>query len=243
MKYLSSFLVLSLALCIGHGQSLGRYVVGSGSQCVTQGFVDYDFHLGEAMIGTDQSTLPALTMGFAQPLDPTLLEVRTIKVRLETAPNGEILMNWDVSVALENGAFSIVEEGENGNSVLSMLPADPFQTSYQLTLPNRQEQRVRKFHVRWKNTQGQQLKSNTVEYFAPSRREKVVIDAGQKALFLRELDPQREYDLFIYDMRGKICLQRRITQESVSLAQLSSGIYLLQLRSGRGKLEQKILLP
>jgi hypothetical protein len=55
------------------GQSIERQVFGAGGGTGSTGTIDYSFTWGEPVSGTDQSNLPALTMGFHQPLPQSLL--------------------------------------------------------------------------------------------------------------------------------------------------------------------------
>ena len=55
-------------------QSLERKVFSSVGGKTTSAPYYFSFTIGEPVIGTDQNTLPILTKGFEQPIDPTILE-------------------------------------------------------------------------------------------------------------------------------------------------------------------------
>ncbi|MEL6256528.1 MAG: hypothetical protein AAFR87_31285, partial [Bacteroidota bacterium] len=73
-KGLWAFVLLFIQLLTLEAQSFDRKVFSSVGGNTTSAPYYFSFTIGEPIIGTDQNTLPILTKGFEQPIDPTILE-------------------------------------------------------------------------------------------------------------------------------------------------------------------------
>ncbi len=114
MKSVNAFLLLCLCTFLTvHSQSIERSVILSMSSCETVGGNSYIFNVGEAIIGTDALTIPNLTMGFLQPIDPTKLNVREIMLE-GTWEREAVALNWTSSQVAQGDIFWVHQVLSNG---------------------------------------------------------------------------------------------------------------------------------
>lgn len=73
--YLIAVLLASVSLGSLQAQILERKVFASQGGTITTGPYYFSFTIGEPIIGTDDITLPILTKGFEQPIDPSILSL------------------------------------------------------------------------------------------------------------------------------------------------------------------------
>ncbi|MCI4671378.1 MAG: T9SS type A sorting domain-containing protein [Bacteroidia bacterium] len=106
------FLILLNTLHILNAQSIDRMVIGSMGDASTSGGQDYSTFVGEAVVGSDFTTIPILTIGMEQPLTPVLLEADFINVSANRGQNG-INVEWEFPVHPNTDRF-LVEKSTNG---------------------------------------------------------------------------------------------------------------------------------
>jgi len=70
---LSSLFIIGFSIGLLSAQVLERKVFASQGGTTTNGPYYFSFTIGEPIIGTDDATLPILTKGFEQPIDPSIL--------------------------------------------------------------------------------------------------------------------------------------------------------------------------
>ncbi|MEO0582949.1 MAG: T9SS type A sorting domain-containing protein [Bacteroidota bacterium] len=114
MKSVNAFLLICLCTFLTvHSQSIERSVILSMSSCETVGGNSYIFNVGEAIIGTDALTIPNLTMGFLQPIDPTKLNVREI-ILDGVWEHETVALNWTSSQVAHGDIFWVHQVLPNG---------------------------------------------------------------------------------------------------------------------------------
>ena len=252
MKSVNSFLLLCLfAFSTAYSQSIERSVILSTSSCETVGGNSYVFNVGEAVIGTDASTIPNLTMGFLQPIDPTKLNVR--EIILDGAWEREILtLNWTTSQVAHGDIFLVHQVLSNGERrLLDQVQGQRQIEKYALQTASHNlvdfDRDAAHFQVIWVSVEGKFTFSNvlTLSPQDPGFSVQVYpVPAFDRLFVAPSPSLPIPMEIRILDMTGKQVLTFIPDEKQgiyeVAIDRLSAGTYFLEIRLPTRRWTQKI---
>jgi hypothetical protein len=243
-----AILFLGLILCqlLGLAQSLERQAYLSGGDCVLVGTITYTYSFGEAVVGTDQSNLPALTMGFQQP-QPIIVLMAGV-IALEAKPAGtDVWLSWTTESEEMGGEMEIIRQRDNGElEVIGQLAAQARRgrNAYQWQDPGVGEwQPTATYLVKWTQVSGAILLSQLVEVRFPAFEENFQLfpNPTYGDFFLRlPLEVGEKVQLSWFNLLGQQVADQAFSYHpdrqgmAISTNDLPVGTYWLWVRSRLG---------
>ena len=125
MKRLGIILIL-LFICAEWGQAqvvLGRKVFSNGGTSVTVGGFNYNYTIGEAIVGTKNGSIPQYTLGFQQPIPISILPVSLLDFEAKQVDHDAIL-SWTTVWEVNSDRFEIERSFDRADfTFVGSLPA------------------------------------------------------------------------------------------------------------------------
>lgn len=220
-------------------QSLDRMAVGSSGDIGNTGGQFYSIFIGEAVSGSDFSTLPVLTMGIQQPITPVLLEAHFGPVQATWKEQGAAI-SWDFASHPHSLQFQVLRsmDGTNFQPIGNILPQD-FSSEYLYIDPTAHslETELLCYQIRWISLGGQQLQSEVVSLNSSNQTWEVrlfPVPFGDE-LYVEQNRVDTPSNLKLYDAMGRMVLSENFEQQAViSTGHLARGSYKGVVQGSKG---------
>ncbi|MEM7658674.1 MAG: hypothetical protein AAF399_21300 [Bacteroidota bacterium] len=236
---------------IGIAQSLERQAYLSGGDCATVGSIEYVFSFGEAVIGTDQTNLPSLTMGFQQPMPVTVLHEQQIQLQAKKVAS-DAQLSWVLEWNLEGSC-----------QIFRMLPGRSWESMGEIAVEQqvvfewvdvgigRGEEAV-SYQIRWAGMGGQQAYSEVMSLHFPRDQSATLSffpnPARGRIQFHLPLQNGDPFTLYWYNAIGQLVGEEKKeylnlgSGMGISTDQLARGSYVLVALYPGGRKQGRILL-
>ena len=246
-QIIPAIVIGSIALllpCLLNAQSLERKIYSSGGDQALIGLNAYAYTFGEPIIGTDQSNLPSLTMGFHQPMPQSLLAVHELHARVRWESDASLL-NWETDAFVE-GSYFLLERSVDGNAFLSIEEIHAQAISANVyTFRDQQAARLSArtlyYRISWVGNHGALIGSELLEVRVPVQGSSYVELFPNPAsisanLRIVQASPSPT-NLLMLNSLGAIVWKNRIETPDpeqayqIPIAQLASGTYILRIHT------------
>ncbi len=220
-------------------QSLDRMVIGSAGECATVVGQTYAIFIGEAVVGTEQATLPSLTMGFQQPRELILLGPQFISFSGQLEEDSKVALEWEFASHPQSQLFQLYRslDGDNFDPVGSREPQN-FASRYSFLderLPRGYTGKLT-YQVKWLGKNGERVLSPRIELWMGNEGLPIRVfpNPFSQRLTVDNPYPERQLQLRLLDVRGRVCWQGKMKgQIDIPTQSLAKGMYQLHL-SGEG---------